>query len=217
MNSSLIEKIKKLLRLGKDKGATAAEASSALAKAQQLAAEHGISLSEIGEADEETGVLTHISVPSLKGLPHRLASGLIKRHFGVDTLFDSTGAKAVMHIIGTPSQAQLAEYVYIYLVRALRQSWQQRENRRLKNREAFLRGFSHAISRQLPEVFPQTGLILSHQSYIEDRLLNPGEKLTSLPVSKKPLSEAAFSHGLRAGRQAGIRNAIRGSETLSLN
>ena len=217
MKSSLTEKIKKLLRLGNCKGATAAEASMALAKAQQLAAEHGISLSEIGDTEDGQSGLTHITVPSQAGLPHKLASGIIKRHFGVDTLFDPTGDKATIHIIGTPSQAQLAEYVYVYLVRTIRKSWQSRENRRLKNRESFLRGFAHAISSQLPAVFPQTGLILSCKHYIEDKLMSPGEKLRTLPLSKKSLTQAAFSEGLRAGRKTGIRNALRGSDTLNLH
>lgn len=206
----IIEKIKKLLRLGKDKAASAAEAAAALAKAQELAASAGVSLTEIPDDCDDAGHLTHISTPSQAGLPHRLASRLVKRHFGVDTLFDSTGTKAVIHIVGTPLQAQLATYVYTYLVRTLRQSWQRRGNRRLRDRESYLRGFSAAISNKLPEVFPQDGLVVSTEHYIQQTLLGPGGKSVAIGgKGKKSLSDASFHHGYLAGIDAGIRNAMR--------
>ena len=212
----IIDKIKKLLRLGKDQAASAAEAAAALAKAQELAAANGISLTEIPDDSEESSALSHVTTPSQAGLPHKLASRLIKRHFGVDTLFDSTGRKAVIHIVGTPLQAQLATYVYTYLVRALRQSWKRRNNRRLRDRESYLRGFAAAISNQLPEVFPQTGLVLSTEHYIQSNLLAPGERIVTLPNSKKSLADASFHHGFMAGADAGIRNAMAFNPTPEL-
>lgn len=212
----IIEKIKKLLRLGKDSAASAAEAAAALSKAQELAAANGISLTEIPVDAEESSALSHVTIPSLAGLPHKLASRLVKRHFGVDTLFDPTGRKAVIHIVGTPLQAQLATYVYTYLVRALRQSWQRRNNRRLRDRESYLRGFASAISNQLPEVFPQSGLVLSTEHYIQSHLLAPGERIVTLPNSKKSLADASFHHGFMAGADAGIRNAMSFSQTPEL-
>ena len=205
----IIDKIRKILRLGNDHGATAEEAASALAKAQQLAAEYGISLTEIPDESDTASGLTHASVPSLAGLPHKLASGLVERHFGVATLFDPLGAKPLIHIVGTPNQIDLATYVYVYLVRVIRQSWQRRPNKRLRDRESYLRGFTVAISKKLPRVFPQDGLVLSADAYINGVLIVPGTKLVSRDGGrKKPLSDRAFHHGYAAGTGTAIHNAI---------
>jgi hypothetical protein len=204
----ITDKIRKLLALGRNGAASPNEAATAMAKAQRLTAEHGISLTEIPADDSPGSWLTHISVPSLKGLPQRLASRLIKRHFGVDTLFDSTVKPSVIHIVGTRDQAEIASYVYVYLVRTVRRSWVTRKNRRIRDRESFLPGFVHSISQMLPEVFPQTGLVLSAQHYIETTLLRPGEQTIFLKPSKNRLADKAFLQGLIDGRKAGIRNAI---------
>lgn len=205
----IIDKIRKILRLGNDHGATAEEASSALAKAQQLAADYGISLTEIPDESDRTSGLTHASVPSLAGLPHKLASQLVKQHFGVATLFDPLGARPLIHIVGTPNQIDLATYVYVYLVRVIRQAWQRRDNKRLRDREAYLRGFSKAISQKLPRVFPQDALVLSVEAYIDSVLIGPGAKRVNLSTgSKKPMSDLAFHHGFRAGTDTAIHNAI---------
>lgn len=205
----IIEKIRKILRLGNDHGATAAEAAAALAKAQALAAEYGISLTEIPAEDDSASGLTHGSLESQAGLPHKLASQLVRRHFGVATLFDPLGARPLIHIVGTPVQIELATYVYVYLVRVIRQAWQRRDNKRLRDREAFLRGFASAISKQLPRVFPQDGLVLSTDAYINQVLIGPGTKLvTTEATGKKPMSDLAFHHGFRAGNETRIHNAI---------
>lgn len=207
--TSIIDKIRKILRLGNDHGATAEEACAALAKAQQLAAEYGISLTEIPDESDTASGLTHGSVPSLAGLPQKLAAHLVKRHFGVATLFDPLGARPLIHIIGAPVQIELATYVYVYLVRVIRQAWPRRHNKRLRDREAFLRGFAQAISKKLPQVFPQDGLVLSSDAYIADVLIGPGARLvTTAAGSKKPMSDRAFHHGFMAGSETSIHNAI---------
>ena len=212
----LLDKIRKLLRLANDHGATAHEAAAALAKAQQIATENGISLTDVPDDDDTTHGLTHIAHPSQAGLPHRLASQLVKTHFGVSTLFDSNGRRAVIHIIGTPLQAQLATYVYTYLVRVLRQSWRGRANKRLRDREAFLRGFTQAIGRKLPKVFPQDGLVLSSEAYIAAKLLPPGAKITRIAEGKKSLADSAYRDGFMAGVDTEIHNAIQGSDPTKL-
>lgn len=50
----LIERIKKLLRLAKDKGATEAEAQTAMEKVQEILAEHNLSMAQVEEHTSET-------------------------------------------------------------------------------------------------------------------------------------------------------------------
>ena len=123
-------KIKKLLRMAKDRAASSAEAATAMRKAMELAAEHGIDLTAIPPDDPEHGGMTHASETSQAGPAHRKAAALVRRHFGVDPLFDSTGEKPVIHFIGFESNTQLALYCYTYLVRASRAAWRKRANKR---------------------------------------------------------------------------------------
>lgn len=211
-----IEKIKKLLRLSKNGSATAAEAAAALAKALQLAAAHGIRIDDVS-LDDDSQVLTHDTIPSQAGPAHRLASGIVKRHFGVGTLFDSRGGKPMIHFVGFPEQIQLASYVYTYLVRTMRAAWRNRSNKRLRDRDAFLRGFTAAINNLMPEAFHRPGLIVRADTYIKDIIVgdDPNVKMQTL-AGPKAKSDKAFIHGHAAGSKAGIRNAIRGTDKLSL-
>lgn len=211
----IIERIKKLLRLGKDGAATPSEAASALAKALKLAMDHGLRLEDI-PADSDSGILTHETVKSTAGPAQLLASGIVKQHFGVDTLFITGGSKEI-HFIGLPEDVELASYVYTYLVRTMCRAWRTRENKRLRDRNAFLRGFAAAMNRLMPAVFHRPGLILCAKKYVEEVIcVGPGYSKSTTIAAPKAKSERAFSDGLDAGRKAGIRNALRGSNTLNL-
>lgn len=204
----ITEKIRKLLNLGRDGAATPNEAALAMAKAQQLAAQHGISLTEIPADGDAGSWLTHITTKSRRDLANRLAQNLVQTHFGVRCCFQWNAVRSVIHIVGTRDQAEIATYVYIYLYRSLNRGWARRKNRRLRDRESFMSGFAYAISQQLPEVFPQTGLVLSTAHYIETQLIRPGMTVRESPPPKDRVSPAALLSGYRAGKSAGIRNAI---------
>lgn len=211
-----IDKIKKLLRLSKNGAASAGEAATALAKALQLAAAHGVKIDDIALDDNESA-LSHETIPSQAGPAHRLASGIVKRHFGVGTLFDSRGGKPMIHFIGFPEQIQLASYCYTYLVRTMRAAWRNRANRRLRDRDAFLRGFAEAIHSLMPAAFHRPGLILRTDSYIKDIIVgnDPHARMEQLK-GPKANSSKAWMNGHWAGSKAGIRNAIRGTDKLSI-
>lgn len=214
----IFAKLKKLLRLAKDSAATPEEAAVAMRKALQLAAEHGIDLTAIPPDDPEHGGMTHTTELSQAGPAHRKAARLVRKHFGVDTLFDSTGPKPVIHFIGFETNTQLAMYCYVYLVRASRAAWRKRANRRLRDRESFLTGYFFAIDQQMPAVFHRPGLIISSEKYVDGVILagKTGVVLKSTKPSQKPLSSAAFTNGFRAGDSDGIRNGIRGTDKPQL-
>lgn len=211
----IIEKIKKLLRLGKDSKATPNEAAVAMAKAIKLAAENGIDLSSIPTDDSGTGGMSHVTESSQQGPAHRLAAWLVKRHFSVATLFDSSGKKPVIHFIGIDTNCQLASYCYTYLVRSSRTAWRKRENRRLRDRDSFLKGYFAAIDSMMPEVFHRDGLILSTDNYVQTVIFAGRTGIIFKPMAsawKGGLSDSAFRHGVRSGNRDGIRNAIRGTD-----
>jgi len=211
----IIDRIKKLLRLGRNGAATMAEAAAALKKAQELAAAHGIDLGAIPADVEGHGGMTHVTEKSQAGLPHRLASGIVKHHFGVDTLFDSTGAKPVIHFIGCETNCQIAVYVYVYLVRAMRAAWRNRTNRRLRDRDSFLRGFASGVESMIPAKFHRAGLVLCTERYVAGVILaGKNAKISTIRAGgKNKPSERAFFHGYRDGKNTGIHNAVRGTNT----
>jgi hypothetical protein len=210
----ILDKIRKLLRLGRDHAATPAEAAAAMAKALKLAAENGIDLSRIPPDDPERGGMSHTTEPSQCGPAHQLASWLVMRHFGVRTLFDNTGAKPVIHFIGVESNCQLAAYCYVYLVRAMRAAWRNRTNRRLRDRQSFLEGYARGIDSLMPAVFHRPGLILSADRYIETVIFagKEGIRLREVKPKQRKLSAAAAFHGYRDAKIDGIRNPIRGTD-----
>lgn len=210
----IIDKIRKLLRLSRDSKATPNEAATAMAKAMKLASDHGIDLSALPSDDPGRGGMSHVTEPSQCGPAHRMASGIVKRHFGVATLFDSTGSRAVIHFIGIETNCQIASYCYIYLVRSMRQAWRKRENRRLRDRQSFLRGYASAINSLMPGVFHQNGIILCADNYIEAVIFagRHGIKIRTTKPSAAKISDASFHHGFVAGQKGGIHNAIRGTD-----
>lgn len=215
----ILEKIRKLLALGNCKSATPAEAAAAIAKATQLATDNGISLTEVGDGDTSTGTggIQHRTIKTRKGLHEKLAEILTKQHFGVQMIVETYRGKSLLYIVGNPGQVELATYVYTYLSRALASAWMHRNNRRLKDREGFMIGFCAAISHLIPEVFPQTGLVVSIESYIENHLVPPGVVVKEgKPFKPKRVSQAATRAGFEAGEKAGLRNGIRGTAAQQL-
>jgi len=215
-SNPILDKIKKLLRLSKDSAATAAEAANALQKAISLAEANGIDIQAVKFAEDNGPGLTHATEPSQAGPAHRLASWLVKEQFGVETLFDKTTKKPSIHFIGLEINCQLAAYAYVYLVRSMRQAWRKRANRRLRDREAFLTGYDSAISRLMPRVFRNEGLVLSAKAYIETALSSPHSKITQLRSVGEKVSPRAFTDGYLAGKAAGIRNGIERTGSLEL-
>lgn len=216
----IIEKLKKLLRLGKDSKATPNEAAVAMAKALKLASDNGIDLSSIPTDDSDHGGMAHVTEASQAGPAHRLASWLVNRHFSVATLFDSSGKKPVIHFIGIETNCQLASYCYTYLVRSSRAAWRKRENRRLRDRSSFLKGYFAAIDSLMPDVFHRDGLILSTDNYVQTVIFAGRTGIIFKPLASAwngGLSDSAFRNGVRCGTRDGIRNAIRGTDKLLIS
>lgn len=215
MNNAIIDRIKKLLRLGRCKGATVAEAALALQKAQELAAEHGIDLGALPPDQDGVGGMSHSTEKSTKGPAQLRTSALVKQHFNVETLYDSTGKKSVVHFIGVETNCQIAAYVYVYVVRSANSAWKNRANKRLRDRRSFVTGFVAAIDAMMPKKFHQPGLVVSAERYVQGVIIagRKGIKIHEVNGSKKPLADRAFQDGYIEGTGAGINNALRGTES----
>lgn len=209
MNPAL-DKIRKLLRLARDKSASPAEAAAALAKAIQIANDSGIDLDKVSTEDN-AHTITHRTTNAAFGDAEINAANTVRKHFNVAALFSSLHGKKVVHFYGYPEACDLSIYVFVYLVRCAKSAWKNRANKRLKNRSAFILGFFCGIEAHMPPKFHQPGLLPSFQAYRDEVLLSGG-KLITRNLAPKKLPIKSLTAGYQAGKSNGINNAIRGTD-----
>ena len=114
-----IEKIKKLLRLGRSPNRN--EAMAALAKAHELAEAQGVAIAGV-DPDAEHARITHESgVITRRSHARKLCHGILKRHFGVMVIGSSDGAIYV----GPDVNIQIARHVEEFLVRQVGSEWRE--------------------------------------------------------------------------------------------
>ena len=118
---TILGRIKKLLALTVDRGATPDEAASAAAKAQSLLFEHNLSMSAVntheigGEKDEEIeNIIMDIDEGSASTLnwKRRLLNAVVKNNFCAAVFLSGT---ETVHVIGKRSNVIVCEYMSEYL------------------------------------------------------------------------------------------------------
>ncbi len=152
---AIIEKIKKLLRM--KRGGTAGEIENALAMAAELARKHGIDLASVNE-DESTQNIRHAEEALTSRLPReaKYAAAILVNFFNVNVVVKQQrhprrpwDRQYVAVFVGTDWDREVARYVFVFLQKHFRNAWSQRENRRLKNRNAFLDGMFIGLAAKL--------------------------------------------------------------------
>jgi hypothetical protein len=114
-----IEKIKKLLRLGRSPNCN--EAMAAITKAHELAAAQGVAIDGV-DPDAEHAKITHESGGiTRRNHARKLCHGILKRHFGVMVIGSSDGAIYV----GPDVNIQIARHVEEFLVRQVGSEWRE--------------------------------------------------------------------------------------------
>lgn len=213
-----IEKIKKLLRM--KRGGTPGEIQNALAAAAKLAREHGIDLGTVNP-EEEASRLTHVEEVLKSRLPAeaRYAAAILVNHFSVEVCVIRGGrfregvwTYQVNHrvvLVGTAWDCEVARYVFVFLQRQFRLAWNQRVNKRLKNRPAFLDGMFRGLMFKLSQDQPQgEGLVLAataRRDYLAK--LIPGAEDKDLPRPDDDADAARWA-GMVAGKNTNIRSGL---------
>lgn len=222
---AVIEKIKKLLRM--KRGGTPGEIENALAAAARLAREHGINLEGVNPDEEHDAQrITHMTDALGLRIPleAKFAAAILVNFFNVQILFKSAlnrwflKKKGTITFVGTKWDCEVARYVFVFLQRHFRYSWNHRANRRLKNREAFLNGMFLGLAAKLeaqqPEPAVGEGLIRVEKALQmrKDYLakLCPQAKDQNLPGNDSDAWAAKLA-GVDAGKKTEIRSGLNGA------
>lgn len=222
-SENIVERIKKLLRLGADARGNAHEAERAMALAFELAERHRIDVESL-HLDEDTARVVHEQWHT--GLRFdRVRRGV----FGIlQTFFHVTVCRrgAEMLVIGRTQDVAIARYVHDFLLRTAREClrvWEgcEKADRRrvtLNKRASYLTGFFWGISGKLAasrETMPltdnQRAIVLTEKAAREavlNDLVPQRETLKALPARR---NLDALGAGLRDGEKTNIHQPLGGA------
>lgn len=221
-NMNHIEKIKKLLRLARDKAASPAEAAQALARAMELIAKHDLDLGEINlDEPTEKFIRDHIHVGLRVSLVKKLVAGILVSFFHVKVCLTSPR----LAVLGRESDVQIATYVFDFLVRSCTREcglWTQveRANRRkitTVKKNSFIRGWISGVSSNLEPVKAQIeaagsrSIILMRQAALEDFYAAEFPHTRTITIAKGRENTAALVSGWQAGKQTNVRTPLNGN------
>lgn len=232
MSEAITEKVRKLLRLARCKGATPAEAANALNRALELIEKHRIDMADLN-LDEETErlVCENIDAGSRLSIARKLAINLVERHFHVKIIL-VPGSRSIfpnkLSVVGFEHDVTFALYAFDFICRACSQSqkeWaiiERKARRRVSGakRENFVRGWMYGLSSSLRkpthdlEDGSKTALALSsRRKRVEDHFsdLFPKVHSTKLrPVARR--NRAALEAGFLSGQNTTIHKPLAGGQ-----
>jgi hypothetical protein len=231
--AAIIERIKKLLRLGADKRGNPHEAERAMQLAFELSEKYRVDMQGL-DLDENTEKVMHEAwaMGARYDRIRRGVCGILMVFFHVDVVV----SRPELLIVGKPTDVLIAHYVYDFLLRACRdclKSYEAAEKvarRRVTTgkKANYLQGFFWGVSRKLRESKQdlrlsdsQDALVLDEdqdrERYVDVLCGANAVKLKALPEHRR--HDSAIDAGYRAGLDTTIHqplNATPGAATLLL-
>ena len=123
---SIIQRIRKLLTLANNSGATEAEAQNAMAMAQRLMIKYNISTASIGVNNTvETDIKQefYMKRKTAQNPADREIVRILERFYNVKIFFHSGIEGYYLMMIGTPENIEIAKYVHGYLRNVFFKCW----------------------------------------------------------------------------------------------
>ncbi len=220
----ILDKIKKLLRLSRSSNPH--EAALALQRAMDLARANSIHLASIDPDDEVAGICHKERMEARLHYEKRQAISLVQEFFSVRIIRGWNHLK----IVGRAPDIQIAEYAYVYVVRACRlcmAAWEKEEaaSRRrvtINKRRSFILGFMEGVRKNLHKLSIQSSesiqsmaaLIASKTVEIQRRNTYVAErwKLAKLPPVSFRVTDGAATNGFLDGMKTNINRPVSGAE-----
>ena len=150
--NSIIKRIKKLLTLANNSGATEAEAKNAMAMAQRLMTKYNISMANVGSDKPSERNIRHEQYFTRKGSLNpadKEIAVILNRFYKVKILFNG-GCSLVM--VGTPEDIEIAKYVHGYLRTVFFKCWNSfKETAAFPNKADYYFGLQTGICEKMHE------------------------------------------------------------------
>lgn len=213
------EVVAELLKRTTQNGCTEGEAATAIAKAQQLLAKHGLSVKDIAEEQEEiveSKVAT--DTKSLSSIQVHIALAL-KEHFGVELIRNSmrgTG-ESCLKVIGEPIKVEIFTETFLFAYKAFKFNWAKYSKKlecstQEKNlhRGAYLKGFCDGFTNEIIRQESENALVVVKSEALVKHMESMG-RMSSCSYSNKTSNDAeAYGHGYESGAfsQRGKRKVI---------
>ncbi len=214
MNDSLVEKIKKLLRLGQSSNQH--EAELALQRAFELASRHKIDLAGI-DIDEETKKILHehFRVGARFSLIRKLTLTIVQRFFNVRVIV----ATPNLIFVGTEMDIQIATYVHGFLTSACSRSLRQfeaAERRKLSKtkRTGFIAGFMYGVATKLDHAKERLAIddtktaLIQLEAKKRDDYVDENFQTESYKIEKGRPNASAMMAGFHTGKNLEINPAL---------
>jgi len=218
---ALIEKVKALLSMTVERGASEAEMAMALRHAQKLMREHDISDDDLNFGGEQVTRETVVKTDHDR-IRNRLATSI--GHFCHCTSYADRNLFDAIVYVGLQSETLFAHWLLDmladFVMRRLEAHRVESRIRRLtrSERASFIEGCVARIAERLAELTPRpvTGngrdLVLARQSLIEAYLAEHGIKLRE-PFKLFRVDQRSYAAGQRAGNDAEFNRPIEEEET----
>lgn len=225
---STLDRIRKLLRLAKDKAATPAEAEAAAQAACELATRHHVDTASLNLDEHEEAIIGRYLKAARNDRLAKGVRGVLRSYFHVETCFCG---KTVL-FVGRETAVAIAEYMWDFLVRNGRSACrayedaEKRQRRRMTTlkRDNFLAGFCWGLHSKLGETRSAMQLTDNQQQIVlveEQARLVKLEELSggTVQAKVKPLKRrlSAAGAGFIAGQATEINTPIGGKGRLALH
>lgn len=222
----ILDRIKKLLRLSRSSNPH--EAALALQRAMDLAQINGLRLASIDPDNEVAGIRHKERIETRLHYEKRLACGLVQDFFSVRIIRGWNNLK----IVGRAPDIQVAEYAYVYVVRACRLSmaaWAKDEaaaRRRVttNKRRSFILGFVEGIRKNLDKlsvsrtVNMEMAAALMATNLLEKRrrdiYIAERWKTWEMPPVRFRVQDDSAASGFRDGMKTNLSRPISGADLL---
>lgn len=150
--TSIIKKIKKLLTLANNKGATKSEAENAMAMAQKLMTKHKISIANIDTSEKGNIDINHESYfkRSATNPADNFIMIILQEFYNIRVIYRAGRNSSEIILIGTPEDIEIAKYIHAYLRNIFFKLWNDyKRTNPTANRKSFYFGVYKGFSDKM--------------------------------------------------------------------
>ncbi len=137
MNEKVIQKLKKLLALAEDNGATESEAETAMRLAQELLVKHNLSMEDLQGSENDTNIIESIEDESSPSQwKHMIWSNTARLYFCRHLYSGFVYRKRVRHfVVGRPENVETTKCMARYFIKTIQKLAKQNRYCQLAGRE----------------------------------------------------------------------------------